>query len=122
MDISFYVSELLFENDCVIIPGFGGFVTHYAPARIHPVNHSFLPPSKNILFNSKLIRDDGLLIDHIAQKQNLNYSQAKSLVEDYKRELLGKLSAGEVVRFKNIGNVQKDSLGKLLFSPDDSVN
>lgn len=122
MDIAFYISELLFENDCVIIPGFGGFVTHYAPARIHPVNHSFLPPSKNILFNSKLVRDDGLLIDHIAQKQNVNYAQAKSLVEDYTLELIGKLSAGEVARFKNIGNLQRDTLGKLLFSPDDSVN
>ena len=122
VDISFYIGELLYRHDCVIIPGFGGFVAHYAPAKIHPVNHSFLPPAKNLLFNSKLIRDDGLLIDHIAQKQNITYGQAKGLVEDFTRDLLHKLSAGEVTRFKNIGNLQRDSLGKLLFDPDDSVN
>ncbi len=122
VDISLYISELLYRHDCVIIPGFGGFVAHYAPAKIHPVNHSFLPPSKNLLFNSKLIRDDGLLIDHISQKQNITYGQAKALVEDFTRDLLHKLSAGEVARFKSIGNLQRDSLGKLLFDPDDSVN
>lgn len=122
MDISAYISELLYRHDCVIIPGFGGFVSHYAPAKIHPVNHSFLPPSKNLLFNSKLIRDDGLLIDHIASKQSITYAQAKALVEDFTRDLVQKLSTGEVARLKNIGNLQRDSLGKLLFDPDDSVN
>lgn len=122
MDISLFISELLFRNDCVIVPGFGGFVAHYAPAKIHPVNHSFSPPSKNILFNSKLVRDDGLLIDHIAEKQRISYGEAKKLVEDFARRVMSRLSSGEVALFKNIGNLQQDSMGKILFTPDDSVN
>lgn len=122
MDIPFYISELLFSNDCVIIPGFGGFVAHYSPAKIHPVTHNFQPPSKNILFNSKLIRDDGLLIDFISEKQNMAYGEVKSMVEEFTRITINKLASGEVVRFRNIGNLQKDPIGKLLFSPDHSVN
>jgi nucleoid DNA-binding protein len=122
MDISLYISKLLYTNDCVIIPGFGGFVGHYSPARIHPINHSFYPPSKNILFNSKLIRDDGLLIDTIAAEQKLSYAEAKKLVEEYIGEMLSKLRKGEVARLKNIGSLHRDRQGKLLFTPDESVN
>lgn len=122
MDISLYISELLYANDCVIIPGFGGFVGHYSPARIHPINHTFYPPSKNILFNSKLIRDDGLLIDTIAAEQQLSYGEAKKLVEEFIGEMLSKLRKGEVARLKNIGSLHQDRQGKLLFTPDESVN
>lgn len=122
MDISVFVSELLFTNDCVIIPGFGGFVTHYSPAKIHPINHSFSPPSKNVLFNSKLLRDDGLLIDYIAEKQSIPYADAKSLVESSTRDMQKKLAAGGVIRFKNIGNLHQDYEDKILFNPDESVN
>jgi hypothetical protein len=122
MEISFYISELLFGNDCVILPGFGGFVTHYAPARIHPINHNFLPPSKSILFNSKLIRDDGLLTDHIADRQGISYSDAKQMVEAFSKKATTMLFNGEVVRLKNIGSIQRDATGKLLFTPEESVN
>jgi hypothetical protein len=122
MDISLYISDLLYTNECVIIPGFGGFVGHYSPARIHPINHSFYPPSKNILFNSKLIRDDGLLIDTIAAEQKLTYGEAKKLVEEFIGEMLSKLRNGEVARIKNIGSLHRDRQGKLLFTPDESVN
>ena len=71
MDVSFFISELLYKHDCVILPGFGGFVTQFVPAKIHPINHTFYPPSKNILFNSKLTRDDGLLFDFIAASQKI---------------------------------------------------
>lgn len=122
MDISLFVGELLYTNDCVIIPGFGGFVTHYSPSKIHPINHSFYPPSRNILFNSKLDRDDGLLIDYISDQQSLNYAEAKLLVENYAKETLSKLLSGGIARFKNVGNLHRDVEGKLLFSPDESVN
>lgn len=122
MDISLFVGELMYSNDCVIIPGFGGFVTHYSPAKIHPINHSFRPPSKNILFNSKLVRDDGLLIDYISEKQALSYTETKLLVETFVKEAITRLDNGGVTRFKNVGALHQDQGGKILFSPDESVN
>lgn len=122
MDIAFYISELLYSNDCVILPGFGGFVTSYAPAKIHPVNHTFYPPSKNILFNSKLTRDDGLLVDFIASDKNISYTEAKSLVASFIRELEHKIYSGEKVNLKNVGVFFLDKKQKLLFDPDTSIN
>jgi len=48
MDISSYISELLFEHDCVIIPNFGGFICNYKPADIHPIQNTVSPPAKAI--------------------------------------------------------------------------
>jgi len=81
MQLSGYISELLYENDCVIIPGFGGFVGNYSSAKIHPVNHTFYPPSKNILFNSKLTSDDGLLLHSVSIGENISYAEARSKTE-----------------------------------------
>ena len=32
IELAQHIEALLLENDCVIVPGFGGFVAHYAPA------------------------------------------------------------------------------------------
>ena len=53
-----HINELLYNHDCVIVPEFGGFVTNYASAKIHPVQHTFTPPSKNIVFNKNLKNND----------------------------------------------------------------
>lgn len=49
-----YISELLYQYDCVIIPGFGGFIGNYSPALIDPIYHTFHPPYKSLLFNINL--------------------------------------------------------------------
>ena len=122
MDTAFYISELLYTSDCVILPGFGGFVSQYAAARIHPINHTFYPPSKQVLFNSKLTRDDGLLIDFIAQKENLDYTEAKQIVASYVSTIIGNLQAGHKFVLYRIGSFRKDVEGQLLFDPDPEVN
>jgi len=122
MNIAFYISELLYSNDCVILPGFGGFVTSYAPAKIHPVNHTFYPPSKNVLFNSKLTRDDGLLIDYVASDQSISYTEAKSVVTSFIHDLEGKIQKGQKVELNSVGIFFQDKKQKLLFDPDSSIN
>jgi nucleoid DNA-binding protein len=122
MDVAFYISELLYSNDCVILPGFGGFVSSYAPAKIHPVNHTFYPPSKNILFNSKLTRDDGLLVDYVATEQQISYSEAKSIVDTFIHELETKIQKGKKTALNGIGIFFLDKKGNLLFDPDSRTN
>ena len=35
-----YISELLFQNDCVIVPDFGGFVCNNAPSELNEKTNS----------------------------------------------------------------------------------
>jgi len=122
MLVDFYISELLYDNDCVILPGFGGFVTSYAPAKIHPVNHTFYPPSKNVLFNSKLTRDDGLLLDFISSKENISYTEAKLEVASFVQELEYKIQKGQRVELDSVGVFFQDKKQNLLFDPVSSIN
>ncbi|MFU8843088.1 MAG: SPOR domain-containing protein [Bacteroidales bacterium] len=122
MEIASYISDLLYRHDCVIVPDFGGFVATYAPAKIHPVTNTFYPPSKNILFNSKLIRDDGLLIDCISQKEGMLYDEAKKMLELEVWQLRSRLERRERVFLKEVGTLQIESEGRIIFEPDGTVN
>jgi hypothetical protein len=122
MNIAFCISELLFSNDCVIVPGFGGFVTNYATAKIHPVSHTFYPPSKSVLFNSKLLSDDGLLLHFISINENISYEDTRLRVEEFVRNCIFSLDEGKTVRLERIGKIRKDEDGRYLFDPDTTVN
>jgi hypothetical protein len=122
MQLSGYISELLYKHDCVIIPGFGGFVSNYAPAKIHPVNHTFYPPSKNILFNAMLTSDDGLLLHNISIGENVSYEEAKSKTASTIREWMNDLNSGKTVFLDKIGKIRKDNENRFLFDSDTSVN
>jgi hypothetical protein len=39
-----HIAKLLLDNDCVIVPGFGGFMAHHIAASYDEKNHIFPPP------------------------------------------------------------------------------
>ncbi len=121
-DLSPFIRELLFNNDCVILPGYGGFIGNYTPARIDRESHTFYPPIKSISFNSKLNHNDGLLIGKISEKKDMGYPDAKKLVEDYIKGLRNKLEKGERVHLDDIGHFQLNGEGSIQFEPDNNVN
>ena len=88
----------------MILPGFGGFLTNYSGARIHPIKHSFHPPARTIVFNANLRTNDGLLIDHITRARKISYNEASTLVKDYSATCLNELEAGNTIHFKHIGS------------------
>jgi nucleoid DNA-binding protein len=51
------IVELLHNNDCVILPSFGAFVLKKRSAKV--VGNEFIPPAKNVSFNSMLKENDG---------------------------------------------------------------
>ncbi|MFO7864320.1 MAG: SPOR domain-containing protein [Salinivirgaceae bacterium] len=90
--LSNYISSLLYLHNCVIVPELGGFVSNYQSAEIDYPKERVYPPSKSVAFNASLTRDDGLLINYIAYKQELSYSAAAEWlmaeVKDIKHTLL----------------------------------
>ena len=62
IELAQHIEVLLLENDCVIVPGLGGFVAHYTPAMRVAEENVFLPPTRIIGFNPQLKMNDGLLV------------------------------------------------------------
>lgn len=122
MDITAFIRELLFSHDCVIIPGFGGFIGNYTPARIDKATSTFYPPVKQISFNRNLNHNDGLLVGRISEFSKVNYGDARSIVEEYVSGIRKKLESGERVAFDNIGTFINNQEGNVQFEPDNNVN
>ena len=122
MDITAFIRELLFGHDCVIVPGFGGFIGNYTPARIDKSSGTFYPPVKQISFNRNLNHNDGLLVGRISGSANINYGDARNLVEEFVADLRRKIEKGEKVVFDNIGSFINNQEGNIQFEPDRNAN
>ena len=122
MDITAFIKELLFGHDCVILPGFGGFVGNYTPARIDKSTDTFYPPVKQISFNRNLNHNDGLLVGRISSTTGINYGDARNMVDDFVTSLQKKLERGEKVHFDKIGTFANNQEGNVQFEPDQDVN
>ena len=100
-----YITELLYDHECVIVPGFGAFITKEAPATLDYVNNMLLPPSKELAFNGQLVTDDGLLIGYVAKRQGVTTTEAAKMVHDFAMRNLAVLEASGALRLDGMGNL-----------------
>ena len=122
MNLDLYISELLFDHDCVIIPGFGGIVANYRPSFLNPAHHTFSPPSKKLAFNASLRINDGLLANHLSSKLNISYQEAFRLLQEFVEGCLHTLKEGHKLTIQNVGELYFDKEHNLQFIPDNNVN
>lgn len=122
MDIKAFIRELLFGNDCLIIPGFGGFIGNFSPARADEKSGTFYPPVKQISFNRNLNHNDGLLISRISQSTGVNYADSRRMVEEFVKEIAGRLARGEKVVFDHIGYFVNNHENSVQFEPEANIN
>ena len=117
-----YIVELLYKNDCVIVPGFGGFILNYRHAVIDESNGIFKPPFKELAFNSSLTKDDGLLCSYIASERNITYIKAKEFVGVYVNDLSDRLYLRETVVFEELGYFMLDEANNIVFVAQQGKN
>lgn len=122
MKLDNHISELLYHHNCVIVADFGGFVAQYKSASVHPVQHSFSPPSKQIAFNESLRNNDGLLASYISQKLDISYPEACNLISNFVSHCNDELAKGKKIVVDKIGTLFFDIEHNLQFVPDSEVN
>lgn len=117
MRVDKHISELLYEHNCVIVPDLGGFVANYSPAKIHPTQHTFTPPSKNIVFNKNLNTNDGLLANHIATASKTSYPEAINTISNFVSSANAQLKKGGKVTIEAVGTLHLDVERNIQFVP-----
>lgn len=122
MKISKYITELLFDFECVVVPGLGGFIVSDKPSSINRINHQFKPPFRKILLNTHLKANDGLLVNQLAASEGLSYKDAKSKVDGFVLSIFEKLENGESFTFSNIGTIHFDKEKNIVFNQDLKFN
>ena len=74
-----HIEILLLANDCVIVPDFGGFITHNVPARYDESDNLFLPPLRTLGFNPQLRMNDSVLVQSYVEAYDISYPSAHIL-------------------------------------------
>ncbi|KAA6341877.1 hypothetical protein EZS27_010359 [termite gut metagenome] len=118
-ELAHHIEILLLENECVVVPDFGGFMTYYAPARRVEVEKVFFPPLRIIGFNPKLKMNDGLLVQSYAKRHNVSFSNAGEIVKKEVEELVSCLREKGKVDFPNIGEIRCGLYNTFEFIPYD---
>lgn len=113
---------MLHQHDCVIVPGFGGFVCNREPARIDQVSHVITPPSRKVVFNQNLRSNDGLLAGYLVQKRGMGYTQAIQLIEEAVQQTLTILQEKKQLAIDLFGNFRLNADANYVFLPDKRNN
>lgn len=103
-----HIELLLHDNDCVILPGFGGFIAHAVPAYYVSEEHLYYPPSRSISFNTSITMNDGLLAQSYMRSYNVDYAQATYLVDMAIERLRDTLDEKGSVTIPRIGTIKQD--------------
>ena len=120
--INTHISFLLCEHNCVIIPGFGGFVANYESARIDRRSHIMYAPKKTIVFNKSLQNNDGLLVNEVASCEGLSFKQAKKELDKYVVDLNESLQLHKKVFIDEVGTLLLTTENKILFVQSNTRN
>ena len=120
--IEYYISQLLYKNDCVIVMNFGGFVCSSISANLNKKTGILTPPNKSILFNPQLKDNDGLLINHIAQSEEISQEDAKINLLKFVEQSLKSLNKFKSCRFEEIGLFTLNSDKNIIFTQDLKTN
>lgn len=122
MGLEHYIKDLLYRYNCVVIPGFGAFLTQEKSATIQESTNTFFPPTKTISFNQQLVSNDGLLVSYAAEVQKVSFEEMLKQVNEEVLLWKSKLQNGLHLRLTDIGTIWTGSEGKLQFEPSTSVN
>lgn len=117
IELSKHIEVLLLENDCVIVPGLGGFIAHKRQAAYSIQKGEFMPPLRTIGFNPQLIMNDGLLVQSYMQAFNTDFPDATRRIEKTVAEIKDQLYQQGQVTLHNVGTIYYNMNGGYAFEP-----
>lgn len=117
IELERHIEILLLSNDCVIVPGLGGFMAHHIDARYDDRDHTFLPPLRTLGFNPQLQINDSLLVQSYIEAYDISYPDALNRIEDEVNELKQHLSNDGVYELNDIGVLTINDEGNIIFEP-----
>ena len=119
IELAQHIETLLINNDCVIIPEFGGFVAHHSKARWIEEENLFLPPTRTIGFNPQLKLNDGLLVQSYMNVYDTDFSDASKRVEKAVEELVNTLHKESKIEIHGVGELSLTIHNTYEFRPNE---
>lgn len=115
-----HIELLLRDNDCVILPGFGGFIAQPVPAYYVSEEALYYPPSRSICFNAAITMNDGLLAQSYMKSYQVDYARANYMVDVAIEKLCDALDEEGMVTLPHIGTIKQDVYQSIQFIPEEA--
>ncbi len=121
MQLSKAITNLLYDHDCVTIPGFGSFIINESSAKYIEKENKFYPPGKLVSFNPLIKSNDGLLANYISTKKSISYEE--SLNKIHSRVIKWKkILSQESLYIQGIGEFILNDSENIIFTADKNLN
>ena len=117
IELGRHIEILLLTNDCVIVPGLGGFMAHHVEARFDSRDNMFLPPYRTLGFNPKLSINDSLLVQSYVEAYDISYPDALQRIENEVCEIKQHISINGSYILSNIGELSMNCDDNYVFEP-----
>lgn len=98
-----HIEYLTHKHDCVIVPGFGAFISRYSCVKYNGMISAI---NRNISFNASVDYNDGLLISSLMRREQISAEIAKNIINDFvcciRKQLVheGEIPVGRLGYFK----------------------
>lgn len=122
MQLEKFITPLLFRYHCVVVPGFGAFLSHEKGASHHVKNNSFYPPTKVLSFNARLQVGDGILVAHIAASLSKTYEESLIILKEEVQKWTLSLKEGNAIDLEGLGILENSKGGHTHFTPYHQAN
>ena len=117
IELAQHIEKLLFDNDCIIVPEFGGFVAFYNHSQTNEDGDTFYPPTRTIGFNPRLTLNDGMLIQSYMSVHDISFSDAARAIDQEVQFLQSQLQDSGKVELPNIGEIKLTMNQTYEFTP-----
>ena len=117
IELQRHIEVLLLSNECVIVPDFGGFMTHEVAARYDEADHSFIPPYRTLGFNPQLRLNDSVLAQSYVETYDISYPEALRRIEHEVNMVKQQLSEEGSFELENLGLLTVNQEGNYEFAP-----
>lgn len=109
-----HIEYLSYKHDCVIVPGLGAFISQKTSVKENGMISSL---RRNIVFNTAVDYNDGLLENSIMRREQINLETARTYISDYVYSLKSQLKHEGEVPVGRLGYFKSVEAEKLEFQP-----
>ena len=117
LEMERHILRLLLDNDCVIVPNFGGFVAHRVKAYYDEEEKAYFPPTRSIGINPRLTMNDSLLAQSYVDAYDISYPEALKRIGEKVESIKQTVEAEGEYYFSGIGFITKASDSTIDFQP-----
>ena len=119
-DLEKHIARLLLDNDCVIVPGFGGFMAHSIPAKYDEDTCLFTPPIRIVGFNPQLTMNDSLLAQEYVNTYDISFPEALKQIATDVESLKRRIDEERIYELLGIGKFIINDDSSLKFVPEET--